>query len=111
VPAGGTASTAPQDTQPAIDFYWIRPGTTLTKVPNRVIKTNKKSKKVTIKFTSTDAAPTFLCQIDSKAEKPCVSPTTLTLKRGRHNLKVRSVAEDGNEDVTPATTKVRIKKK
>jgi hypothetical protein len=111
VPEGGTLSLAPQGTQPSISFTWTRPGTTMTKAPKRLIKTNKRRKEVKIEFESTDPAATFLCRVDSEPETPCTSPASVTLKRGRHTLRVRSVAANGNEDVTPARTVVRIAKK
>ena len=111
IPPGGSSSLAPHADAAFDHLHLDAPGHHDDEGAKALDQTNKRRKEVKIEFESTDPTATFLCQVDSEPETPCTSPALVTLKRGRHTLKVRSVAENGNEDVTPARTVVRIAKK
>jgi hypothetical protein len=84
------------------------PNTTITKGPKD--KTNKKE--VTFEFTSTEPGSTFQCILDGKAEfKPCTSPFTVKVKRGKHTFQVQATDPAGNTDSTPATDDWKRKRK
>lgn len=84
------------------------PNTSITKGPKGKIK-KKNAKKVTFKFSSTEAGSTFQCKMDKGAWKLCTSPKVYrNLKRGKHNFKVRATDPSGNTDPTPAKRSFRI---
>ena len=91
---GGGGDTAPPDTQ-------------ITKRP----KDKTKKKTATFEFTATEPS-TFQCLLDNKQTfKPCTSPTTVRVKKGKHNFAVFATDAAGNVDGSPATDDWKVKKK
>jgi hypothetical protein len=83
------------------------PETTITKGPKR--KTKKK--RATFEFSATEPA-TFQCLLDNKQTfKPCTSPTTVKVKKGKHTFAVFATDAAGNTDSTPASQSWKRKKK
>jgi hypothetical protein len=95
-PEGGP----PADTTP--------PEATITKGP----KDKTKKKTATFEFSSSEAGSTFQCQLDGQeAFKPCSSPTTFKVKKGKHTFTVIATDATGNTDATPASDSWKVKKK
>jgi streptogramin lyase len=91
------------------------PQTTLAKGP-RVVRTAKRTAKVSFRFKSDVAGSSFQCALTKlrkgrKQAKPsfktCKSPKTYRLRPGRYRFQVRAVAAGGT-DATPATRTVKI---
>jgi hypothetical protein len=83
------------------------PNTTITGGP----KAKTKSKTATISFTADEPA-TFNCTLDGQEQfKPCTSPITVKVKKGRHTFQVRATDAAGNVDGSPATDSWKVKKK
>jgi Trypsin len=83
------------------------PETTITKGP----KNKTKKKKATFEFTATEPS-TFQCLLDNKQTfKPCTSPTTVRVKKGKHKFAVFATDAAGNVDATPATDDWKVKKR
>lgn len=92
------------------------PDTAFVKTPKKKLKSKKKRKRVTWKFSgSDDYTPagqlSFECKLDKKKYRSCSSPYKKKLKKGRHRLSVRAVDESGLVDPSPAKSKVKIKLK
>jgi large repetitive protein len=61
------------------------------------------------RFTSSESQSSFQCKLDKKRWKKCRSPYKLTVKPGKHLLKVRAIDRFGNVDPTPARFGWRVK--
>lgn len=86
----------------------VAPNATITKQP----KDKTKKKKATFEFTSNEPGSTFTCALDGKEQfKPCTSPLTVKVKKGKHTFAVRAIDQAGNVDPTPATDGWKVKKK
>jgi hypothetical protein len=84
------------------------PNATITKAP----KDKTKKRTATFEFTSTEPGSTFECILDGKSTfKPCISPFTVKVKRGRHAFQVQATDQAGNTDPSPATDNWKVKKK
>ncbi|HET6831527.1 MAG TPA: Ig-like domain-containing protein [Solirubrobacterales bacterium] len=86
------------------------PETTITDAPKRKVKTKRKRARVTLAFTA-DESGRFECSLDDKSFKPCSSPLSRKVRRGRHTWSVRAVDEVGNADPTPDRARFRVKRK
>ncbi|MCX2726787.1 metallophosphoesterase [Thermomicrobium sp. 4228-Ro] len=76
------------------------PETTLLSTPPAL--TNLAS--ATFTFSSSDAAATFECQLDSTSSVVCSTPWTVNgLAEGTHTFTVRAIDGEGNPDPTPAS--------
>ena len=83
------------------------PNTQITKGP----KDKTKQKTATFEFSANEAA-TFNCVLDGKEQfKPCTSPLTVKVKKGKHTFSVTATDSAGNPDATPATDSWKVKKK
>jgi hypothetical protein len=86
----------------------VAPETTITKGPKD--KTRKKT--ATFEFSSNEAGSSFQCALDGRQEfKPCASPLTIKVKKGKHSFSVQAVDAAGNPDGSPATDDWKVKKK
>ncbi len=66
--------------------------------------TSSNSPAASFTFTSSEAASTFLCSLDSAGFAPCTSPKTYVgLGDGAHTFRVQAVDAAGNADGTPAS--------
>jgi len=61
------------------------------------------------RFTSSEGQSSFRCKLDKKRWKKCRSPYKLSVKPGKHLLKVRAIDRFGNADPTPARFGWRVK--
>lgn len=61
------------------------------------------------RFSSSEGQSSFQCKLDKKRWKKCRSPHKLTVKPGKHLLKVRAIDRFGNVDATPARFGWRVK--
>ena len=66
--------------------------------------------KVTFDFSSTLAGATFECKLDGGRFTPCTSPTSYSVKPGRHSFLVISVGAAGG-DPTPASFSFKVRRK
>ena len=70
---------------------------------------NTTKRKVTVKFTSTEAGSTFTCKIDGKPAKSCTSPLKLKkLKIGKHKVIITAKDAAGNVDPKPLKIKFKV---
>jgi hypothetical protein len=84
------------------------PNTTISKGPND--KTRKKT--ATFEFTSNEPGSSFQCSLDGQsAFRPCTSPLTVKVKKGRHSFQVQATDQAGNADRSPATDDWKVKRK
>jgi hypothetical protein len=92
---------SPGDTTP--------PDTTIVDRP----KDKTKKKQATFEFTGNDArvVATFECRVDDAPFRPCASPFTVKVKKGKHTFEVRAIDAAGNADPTPASDGWKVKKK
>lgn len=87
------------------------PQTTITKAPKKLkAKSRKKPAKATFEFSSSLAGSSFECSLDGAAPKPCSSPVSLRVKKGKHTFTVAAIA-GGEKDPTAATATFKVKAK
>jgi hypothetical protein len=73
--------------------------------------TDTRSRTATFQFFATEKS-TFVCALDGRQKfKPCVSPLTFRVDRGRHTFRVTATDTAGNVDQTPAIASWRVKKR
>jgi streptogramin lyase len=92
----------------------IAPQTTIAKGPRKVVKTRRRTAKVSFRFESNLAGSSFECaliKLGRKHGKPvfraCKSPKAYRLRPGRYSFSVRAVSV-GVADPTPATRSFRV---
>lgn len=84
------------------------PETAITKGP----KAKTRNKSATFEFSSTEPGSSFNCVLDgSETFKPCTSPTTFKVKKGKHVFEARATDAAGNADPTPARYSWKVKRK
>jgi hypothetical protein len=86
------------------------PETSITKHPKRRVKTRKSKVKATFAFGASEPA-SFQCQLDKAAARPCSSPYTKRVKRGRHAFSVTAIDALQAADPIPATWEWRVKRR
>jgi CSLREA domain-containing protein len=73
-------------------------------------RVNQAKDKASFRFSSSEAASTFLCKLDKKPFRPCHSPKTYRhLKAGKHKFRVKARDGTGHLDLTPAVARFKIK--
>jgi len=85
----------------------IAPDTRITKKP----KKKSKSKRARFEFASTEPGSSFECALDGNRFRPCESPHTVRVRKGRHTFEVRAIDAAGNVDPQPAGYRWKVKKK
>ncbi len=76
----------------------------------RKARISQQKDRATFRFGSSQPGAKFICRIDRKPAKSCVSPKSYGhLKAGRHSFSVDAVDRSGDADPTPAVRKFRIK--
>ena len=63
--------------------------------PRHRIRTHRRRVRVRFAFSTHADGATFRCRVDHGTARPCHSPRTLRLDRGRHRFRVRAVAANG----------------
>jgi len=63
------------------------PHTSITKRPNK--KTFKKTAR--FRFSASEPFSSFVCKLDRRPERPCVSPLRVKVKPGRHRLRITAI--------------------
>ncbi len=84
------------------------PDTIITKQPKKKIVTSRKRVRVKFEFSSADPGATFLCRLDKGPSKPCSSPTSLKVGRGRHVFSMQATDQALNADPTPAVRRFKV---
>jgi hypothetical protein len=89
------------------------PVATITSGPKEKVKSKKNRTTATFTFTASEPDAIFDCALDGKQEfEPCVSPLTVTVKRGAHTFTVQATDAGGNQGAAVTDTwKVKRKKK
>jgi hypothetical protein len=64
------------------------------------------AKRVKVFFSATERA-TFVCRLDRRAPRPCVSPFKVKVKNGKNRVRVAATDRAGIADASPASTKFR----
>ena len=92
------------------------PQTTIAKGPGKVVKTTRKTAKVSFRFKSSVAGSAFQCALTKLRKgkqqakpvfKACKSPKTYRLRPGRYRFEVRAVSAAGT-DASPATRTFKV---
>jgi hypothetical protein len=87
------------------------PETAITKSPPAKVKTKRRRAKVRYAFSSSEPGSSFVCAVDARPFSPCASPHKVRLRKGKHTLAVQAIDGAGNADASPATAKVKVKRK
>ena len=89
------------------------PTAAITGRPKDKVKTKKNRATATYTFFADDPSAIFECSLDGKEQfKPCVSPLTVTVRRGEHTFSVTATDAGGNAGATATDTfKVNRKRK
>jgi len=85
------------------------PDTTVT--APKSVRTSKKRAKVTLLLLASESGASFRCSVDGRPTKACTSPFKVRLKVGKHFIAVTATDAAGNTDPTPASAKVKVKRK
>ena len=94
------ASHAPQLVVTVVAGDATPPDTTIDSGPTGTVATSTAD----FAFSSTEAASTFECSLDSAAYAACTSPKSYSsLAEGPHTINVRAIDAVGNIDTSPAT--------
>jgi hypothetical protein len=75
------------------------------------IKTKRKRVRASFTLGSTEPGSSFECSVDGAAFSSCTSPLSASLRRGTHTIRARAKDALGNQDVSPASFRVKVKKK
>jgi hypothetical protein len=87
------------------------PAATITSGPPNKIKSKKNRSTATFTFTASEPDATFDCSLDGKEQfEPCVSPLTVTVRRGEHTFSVTATDAGGNAGAA-ATDTFKVKRK
>jgi hypothetical protein len=89
------------------------PVSTIVSGPKDKVRTKKNRATATFTFTADDPDAAFNCTLDGKQElEPCVSPLTVTVRRGEHTFSVTAMDAGGNAGAAATDTwKVKRKRK
>jgi Ca2+-binding RTX toxin-like protein len=87
------------------------PQTRLLRRPAKVLFTAGSRRRVSFAFAADEPGGTFRCKLDRKPFSPCHSPRVYRLAAGRHAFRVLAIDRAGNRDGTPATIKLRIRRR
>ncbi len=73
------------------------PGVAIRRRPAKVVRVGRRSRrrKVVFVFSPVHAVGGFRCRMDSGGFRPCTSPKSFRLKRGRHRFRVRPLYPSG----------------
>jgi hypothetical protein len=87
------------------------PIATITTGPPQKVKSKKNRTKATFTFTADEPDATFNCALDGQQQfEPCVSPVTVTVRKGEHSFSVTATDTGGNQGA-PATDTWKVKRK
>jgi Bacterial Ig-like domain (group 3) len=86
-----------------VDPPWA-PNTTIGRKPRR----KSVSRLARFTFVADQAGSTFRCKLDGNPFKPCRSPFSMRVARGRHAFRVRAVSQAGTSDPTPAVFRWKV---
>jgi Ca2+-binding RTX toxin-like protein len=87
------------------------PQTRITARPPAVLTTHRARRRVALRFAASEAGASFRCKLDRQAYRACASPRFYWLAPGRHTIRVLAADAAGNVDRTPATFKVRVRRR
>ena len=89
----------------------LAPSTVITRAPRKKRLKRGRTVRVVFEFTADEPTSSFLCEVDGGGVAPCTSPFEARLRKGRHTLTVTGVNFIGDGDATPATARVKVKKR
>ncbi len=84
------------------------PRTRLTAHPRALLRIAGRHRRVSFRFSSSEAGSSFRCKLDAKPYRACRSPRAYTLGLGRHVVRIVAVDAAGNADRTPALFRFRV---
>jgi hypothetical protein len=87
------------------------PETTITRAPNRRVRTKKRRKRAKFRFTSSQPGSTFECSVDGDPFEACQSPFRTRVRKGRHTFNVRAIHPTFGTDPTPDEHNWKVKRK
>jgi Subtilase family len=87
-----------------------RLSTFFRKHPRAVVRTRGRRAKVVFRFGANVRGVTFLCNVDGGPYHPCPERFVRRFSLGRHTVRVKARAGDGNVDRTPAVFRFRVKR-
>jgi CSLREA domain-containing protein len=83
------------------------PTSTIGTHPKRNVTTSHKKAEVKFTFSSNERGATFKCKLDKNPFKPCSSPKTYKVRRGKHTFSVEAINTAG-ETGALATTRFKV---
>ncbi len=99
---------APEPTPPPPVVDALAPRTLIGRRPARVLKTRKASRRVVVRFGSSEPGSSFRCRLDGRPAQRCVSPRAYTVRTGRHRIRIFAIDAAGNADPSPALIEFRV---
>ncbi len=86
------------------------PQTRLGSHPRKLLVIAAGRRRVVFRFSSSRAGSHFLCRLDAKPLRHCISPRAYTVGPGRHAFRVQAVDSAGKADPTPALFRFRVRR-
>lgn len=99
--AVGSADDPAGETAAIMDFFdrriddAVAPKVQITDRPSKTIRTKKAHARVRFRFGSSVKGSAFECRLDREKLRPCRSPRTYRLERGRYRFEVKALAPSG----------------
>jgi Ca2+-binding RTX toxin-like protein len=86
------------------------PRTRLGGHPRKLLVIAAARRRVTFRFSSSKAGSRFLCRLDAKPFRHCISPRAYVVGAGRHAFRVIAIDPAGLADPTPALFRFRVRR-
>jgi Ca2+-binding RTX toxin-like protein len=87
------------------------PRTRLGAHPRKLLVTRTGRRRVSFRFTSSEAGSRFRCRLDGRPFRICISPRTYVVRPGRHTFRVVAADPAGNVDPTPVVFHFRLRRR
>jgi hypothetical protein len=102
LPPAVSAAASPDRKPPRTKIFY-RPPEVITKPSGK--------RRIVIRFGASERNVSFCCRLDRGPFRPCTSPRTYSLARGRHAIYIRAIDAAGNADRTPAVVRVEVRRR
>jgi len=86
------------------------PQTRLGRHPRKLLVITTARRRVVFRFSSSRAGSHFLCRLDAKPFRHCISPRAYVVRPGRHAFRVQAIDSAGKADLTPVLFRFRVRR-